>query len=172
MDRRHRDRRILGRRDRGCHALIPIDQDQSLRRADAAFIVGASIFSATVFLLYLSSTVYHALPAGKAKRVVRILDLPAHRWHLRTVHARGASWRMGLDAFRGRLGARRDRGGSVAREGSDSGLLWLLAGGLSYTVGVVFYATDSRFHFGYLIWHLFVMAGTACHYFAVLWYAA
>jgi len=53
-----------------------------------------------------------------------------------------------------------------------AGLLWLLAGGLFYTAGVAFYATDSRLRFGHLIWHLFVMAGTTCHYFAVLWYAA
>jgi hemolysin III len=52
------------------------------------------------------------------------------------------------------------------------GLLWLIAGGLSYTVGVAFFAIDSRLHYGHLIWHLFVMAGTTCHYFAVLWYAA
>jgi hemolysin III len=53
-----------------------------------------------------------------------------------------------------------------------AGLLWLLAGGLSYTAGVVFFATGSRVKYGHLIWHLFVMAGTVCHYFAVLWYAA
>lgn len=53
-----------------------------------------------------------------------------------------------------------------------SGLAWLLAGGLSYTVGVVFFSTDSRLRYGHFIWHLFVMAGTTCHYFAVLWYAA
>lgn len=53
-----------------------------------------------------------------------------------------------------------------------AGLLWLLAGGLSYTAGVAFFATDSRLKYGHLIWHLFVIAGTACHFFAVLWYAA
>jgi hemolysin III len=53
-----------------------------------------------------------------------------------------------------------------------AGMLWLLAGGLFYAAGVAFYATDSRLRFGHLIWHLFVVAGTACHYFAVLWYAA
>lgn len=52
-----------------------------------------------------------------------------------------------------------------------TGWLWLLAGGLSYTVGVVFFATDRRLRFGHFIWHLFVVTGTACHYFAVLWYA-
>jgi hemolysin III len=53
-----------------------------------------------------------------------------------------------------------------------SGLLWLLAGGLFYTVGIIFYITDSRIKYGHLTWHLFVMAGTVCHYFAVLWYGA
>jgi len=52
------------------------------------------------------------------------------------------------------------------------GLLWLLAGGLFYSIGVAFFATDSRLRYGHLIWHLFVVAGTTCHYFAVLWYAA
>ena len=52
------------------------------------------------------------------------------------------------------------------------GLLWLLAGGLFYTAGIVFFVTDSRIKYGHLIWHLFVLAGTICHYFAVLWYAA
>jgi hemolysin III len=53
-----------------------------------------------------------------------------------------------------------------------AGLLWLLAGGLFYTVGVIFFITDSRLRYGHLVWHLFVMAGTACHYCTVLWYAA
>ena len=46
------------------------------------------------------------------------------------------------------------------------------AGGLSYTAGVIFFLTDSRLRYGHLIWHLFVIAGTTCHYFAVLGYAA
>jgi hemolysin III len=55
---------------------------------------------------------------------------------------------------------------------ATAGLLWLLAGGLSYTIGVAFFATDSKLKYGHFIWHLFVIAGTTCHYFAVLWYAA
>ncbi|HKB55677.1 MAG TPA: hemolysin III family protein, partial [Ramlibacter sp.] len=47
---------------------------EAARRGHAAFIVGASIFFTTVVLLYLASTIYHALPAGKAKRVFRVLD--------------------------------------------------------------------------------------------------
>jgi hemolysin III len=54
---------------------------------------------------------------------------------------------------------------------STGGLLWLIAGGLSYTAGVYFFVNSSRLQYGHLIWHLFVMAGTACHYFAVFWYA-
>ncbi|WP_372684038.1 hemolysin III family protein, partial [Desulfosarcina sp.] len=53
-----------------------------------------------------------------------------------------------------------------------TGLLLLTAGGLSYTAGVAFFATDSRVPYGHLIWHLFVIGGTTCHYFLVLWYAA
>lgn len=53
-----------------------------------------------------------------------------------------------------------------------TGLLWLLGGGLAYTIGVFFFATDSLLRYGHFIWHLFVMLGTACHYWAVLWYAA
>ena len=52
------------------------------------------------------------------------------------------------------------------------GLLWLVAGGVAYTAGVVFYATGARLRYGHFNWHLFVMAGTVCHYVAVFWYAA
>lgn len=55
---------------------------------------------------------------------------------------------------------------------APAGLLWLLAGGLFYTVGIVFYIYDERLKFGHFIWHLFVMAGTVSHYFTVLWYGA
>jgi hemolysin III len=52
------------------------------------------------------------------------------------------------------------------------GLAWLVAGGLAYTGGVVFFAADSRWRYGHFVWHLFVMAGTACHFVAVYAYAA
>jgi hemolysin III len=55
---------------------------------------------------------------------------------------------------------------------APAGIGWLVAGGLAYTVGVFFYLTDARYKFGHLVWHLFVMAGTTCHFFAVLWYSA
>lgn len=52
-----------------------------------------------------------------------------------------------------------------------AGFGWLLAGGLCYTGGVVFYATDHRVRYGHAIWHVFVLAGSACHFFAVLWHS-
>lgn len=51
------------------------------------------------------------------------------------------------------------------------GLIWLLAGGAAYTGGVAFFALDHRVRYGHFVWHLFVLAGTACHAVAVLWYA-
>jgi hemolysin III len=51
-----------------------------------------------------------------------------------------------------------------------AGLLWLLAGGLAYTGGVVFYAMK-RVRYNHMIWHLFVAAGSVCHFIAVLGYA-
>jgi hemolysin III len=51
------------------------------------------------------------------------------------------------------------------------GLFWLLAGGIAYTLGVVFFALDGRIRYSHFVWHLFVLAGTACHFVAVLWYA-
>lgn len=52
-----------------------------------------------------------------------------------------------------------------------SGIWWLTAGGVTYTAGVVFYAAK-RVHYSHFVWHLFVMAGAACHCVAVLRYAA
>ena len=48
---------------------------------------------------------------------------------------------------------------------------WLLAaGGLSYTVGIIFYSLDSRIKYGHFIWHLFVMAGSILHYIMMVKY--
>ena len=49
------------------------------------------------------------------------------------------------------------------------GLLWLLAGGLSYTVGALFYLWK-KLPYHHAVWHLFVLAGGICHYFAILFY--
>lgn len=49
------------------------------------------------------------------------------------------------------------------------GIVWLVAGGLCYTVGILFYAID-QIPYNHAIWHGFVIAGSLCHYLAVLWY--
>lgn len=51
------------------------------------------------------------------------------------------------------------------------GILLIFAGGLAYTGGLAFFAAD-RIRYNHFIWHLFVIAGTTCHFFAVLWYGA
>lgn len=51
------------------------------------------------------------------------------------------------------------------------GIVLILAGGLAYTGGLAFFAAH-RIRYNHFIWHLFVIAGTTCHFFAVLWYAA
>jgi len=53
-----------------------------------------------------------------------------------------------------------------------AGFAWLAAGGLFYTGGIVFYASDHKLRHGHGIWHLFVLAGSACHYIAVLRHVA
>lgn len=49
------------------------------------------------------------------------------------------------------------------------GLAWIGAGGLAYMTGLIFFAWD-RLPFNHTIWHLFVIAGSGCHYFAVMFY--
>jgi hemolysin III len=184
---------------------VPYLVVHAARGGDAAFIVGVSVFSATILLLYLASTVYHALPAGKAKRVFRILDHSSIFLLIAGTYApfalgvlRGA-WGWTLLGIVWGLAVAGVALKSIGRASHPvvstglyllmgwlvviavdplfarvpiAGLIWLLAGGLSYTAGVAFFATDSWLPYGHLLWHVFVLAGTACHYFAVLWYAA
>lgn len=178
---------------------------QAERHGDARFVVGASIFAATMILLYLSSTLYHALPVGKAKRVFRVIEhsaiflLIAGTYTPFTLGVLRGAWGwtlfglvwflalagVALKAFHQSLPPVISTTNylmmgwlvviavdpMIARI-PTAGLLWLIAGGVSYTAGVAFFALDSRLKYGHLIWHLFVMTGTACHYFAVLGYAA
>ena len=52
----------------------------------------------------------------------------------------------------------------------SAALTLLLAGGISYTVGIVFYLIDTRIKFSHFIWHLFVMAGSLFHYMMIVKY--
>jgi hemolysin III len=53
-----------------------------------------------------------------------------------------------------------------------AGFAWLLAGGALYTAGIAFYATDHKVRHGHGVWHLFVIGGSACHFFTVLLHVA
>lgn len=55
---------------------------------------------------------------------------------------------------------------------SSGALSWLVAGGLFYTVGVVFYLNDEKIKHGHGIWHLFVLGGTICHFACLIGYLA
>lgn len=178
---------------------------EAIKHGDAGFIAGVSIFATTMVLLYLSSTLYHALPAGKAKRVFQIIEhsaiflLIAGTYTPFTLGVLRGAWGwtllglvwglaltgVALKAFERMSHPIISTGlyllmGWLILIAADpmyervpvSGLLWLVAGGVAYTAGVAFFVADSRLRYGHFVWHLFVMAGTACHYFAVLWYAA
>ncbi|MCU0811728.1 MAG: hemolysin III family protein [Thiobacillaceae bacterium] len=51
-----------------------------------------------------------------------------------------------------------------------AGFAWLAVGGVFYTTGIIFFALDSRLKHAHGIWHLFVLAGSAAHYFAILFH--
>jgi len=179
--------------------------EHAVRRGDAMFILGTSVFAATMVLLYLASTLYHALPVGRAKRVFRVIEHSAIFLLIAGTYTpftlgvlRGAlGWTLlglvwGIAVAGVTLKALNRLTHPVLTTGlyllmgwliviaaeplatllPPSGLRWLVSGGLAYTIGVVFFALGSQLRYGHFIWHLFVMVGTACHYFAVLWYAA
>ncbi len=173
------------------------------RRGGTAAVVGASVFTGTMVLLYLSSTLYHALPRNKAKRVLRVLDhgaiflLIAGTYTPFTLGVLRGAWGwtlLGLVWSLAVLGIVLKAVGGIRYPVLSTclylgmgwliliavrplwlcvplpGLLWLAAGGLAYTAGVAFFAAE-RVRFSHFVWHLFVLAGTTCHFFAVLWYA-
>ncbi len=173
-------------------------------RGDIANIVGASVFAATMVLLYLTSTLYHSLPRNRAKRVFQILDHGAiylliagtyTPFTLGVLHGTwgwtlfGLVWGLALAGFLLKaIGGIRYPTLSTCLYLAMGwlvliavkplwllvpawGLFWLLAGGIAYTVGVAFFVIDERVRYSHFIWHLFVIAGTACHFVAVFRYA-
>jgi hemolysin III len=173
------------------------------RRGGAVAIVGASVFAGTMVLLYLASTLYHALPRNPAKRVFQILDHSAIFLLIAGTYTpftlgvlRGAwGWTLfGLVWGLAVLGVTLKSVGGIRYSWlsttlyvcmgwlaliairplwphvPSAGWLWLIAGGLAYTSGIAFYAAE-RVRYGHFVWHLFVLMGTVCHFFAVLWYA-
>jgi hemolysin III len=170
----------------------------------AAAVVGATIFGATMALLYLTSTVYHALAQNRAKRVFQIIDhaaiylLIAGTYTPFTLGVLRGAWGWALFGviwglavigifLKSVQGIRYPRLSTavyiamgwlvlIAVKPLWSnvpawGLFWLTAGGVAYTAGVGFYAA-TRMRYAHFVWHLFVLAGTTCHFVAVLRYSA
>ena len=184
-------------------AAAPVLVLSAARQDGAARIAGASVFAAATVLLYLASTLYHALPGNRAKRVFQVLDHAAIFLMIAGTYTpftlgvlRGAwGWTLfGLVWGLALAGVVLTAIGGVRYPKLTTGLylamgwlilvavkplwlrmpleglFWLLAGGIAYTVGVAFYAAK-RVRYSHFVWHLFVIAGTACHFIAVLRFA-
>ena len=185
-------------------AATPVLVLSAVRHGGAARIAGAGVFAAAMVLLYLTSTLYHALPRNRAKRVFQVLDhaaiflMIAGTYTPITLGVLRGTWGWTLFGLVWSLaiaGVALTAGGGVRypklttslylamgwliliavkplwlRMPSE-GLFWLSAGGIAYTVGVVFYAAK-RVRYSHFIWHLFVITGTSSHYIAVLRFAS
>lgn len=178
--------------------------DAVRRGAGGRAVLGAAVFGSSVLLLYLGSTLYHALPHGRFKRAFRIAEhmaiyfliagtyTPFTLGVLRGPLGTGMLWAIWLltaggVAFKVFGGTRFPRFSTFLyllmgwvvivgiaplwRLMPHTGFYLLVAGGLSYTAGVAFFLMDHRWRYGHFIWHLFVLAGTTCHFFAVLRYS-
>ena len=184
-------------------AATPVLVLSAVRHGGAARIAGASVFAAAMVLLYLTSTLYHALPENRAKRVFQVLDhaaiflMIAGTYTPFTLGVLRGTWGwtlFGLVWGLALAGVVLTAAGGVRYPKLTTslylgmgwliviavkplwlrmpveGLLWLLGGGIAYTVGVAFYAAK-RVRYFHFVWHLFVIAGTACHFIAVLRFA-
>jgi hemolysin III len=169
----------------------------------AAQVVGASVFGAAMILLYLTSTLYHALPHSRAKRLFQVLDhsaifiLIAGTYTPFTLGVLRGPWgwtllglvwtlAVGGVVFKAVAGTKAPivstilyvamgwlvliAIGPVWTHVPAPGVAWLVAGGVAYTAGVAWYAAD-RLPYAHFIWHLCVLAGSACHVVAALRYA-
>ena len=185
-------------------AAIPILVVSAARQDGAAAISGGAVFGSTMALLYLTSTLYHAVPPGRAKTFLRKLDhsaiflLIAGTYTPFTLGALGGAWGWSLfGAVWGiavigvlsklALGPRYPKLSSglylamgwmvlvAAKPLWENvpgwGIALMVLGGLCYTGGVGFYLAPNL-RYSHFIWHIFVLAGTTFHFFAVLLYAA
>jgi len=185
-------------------AAFPVLVTAAYRRGDAVEIAGAGVFATTVVLLYLTSTLFHAFPHSRAKRVFQVLDHSAiylliagtyTPFTLGVLHGAwgwilfGLVWGMAVAGILLKaIGGIRYNTlstmvylamGWLVLIAADKvwalvpawGIFWLFAGGVAYTLGAVFFLAE-RIRYFHFVWHLFVIAGTGCHFVAVFWYAA
>jgi hemolysin III len=182
-------------------ASLPILVQFSAQRGGSAGVVGASLFGTTMILLYAVSTLYHALPAGRAKHWFNRLDHAAiylfiagsYMPYLLGVLRGPWGWTLfGIVWGAAALGVLAKLFNRLRRPLWSTGLYlamgwvaliaavplferlaapeltWLVAGGLAYTLGAVVFHFDSKLRYGHFVWHLFVLAGSACHFVAAL----
>jgi hemolysin III len=175
----------------------------ALQRRSEFSLAGTIIFAGAMVLLYLSSTIYHAVPEGRIKQFFHLLDhaaiyiliagtyTPFALGAMRGVWGWtlfGVVWGLAIlgVSFKVLGGLKHQRLSILTYLGMGwlalfairlfwlhiqlPGLLWIFSGGVAYTLGVLFYAAK-RLPYNHFVWHLFVIAGTACHFCAVLWYA-
>jgi len=170
-----------------------------------SFLIGTIIFTVTMLLVYLGSTLYHAWPQTRVKSFLQVMDhsaiflliagtyTPFALGPLRDAGGLtmlGIVWILALfgvvmKATRGPLRHRKLSMTLYLGTGwialifirplalaiPFSALLWLIAGGIAYTAGTLFFANE-RLRYAHFVWHLFVLAGTSCHFAAVLICAA
>lgn len=186
-------------------AALPVLVVHAVDGQHAAGVVGASVFGASAILLYLASTLYHALPQPRIKAVLQRIDhaaiylLIAGTYTPFTLGVLRGGWGWSLfgvvwgAAVLGLVvkllsGVRfpllstllyLGMGwvvlvaiGPLVERVAAPGLAWLVAGGLAYTLGIAFFLLDERWRYAHFVWHLFVLAGTICHFFAVLDYSS
>ena len=167
-------------------------------------IVGVSVFATSMILLYLASTLYHAIPHERAKRIFRVLDhgaiflLIAGTYTPFTLGIMrgptgwtlfGLVWSMAVFGLtmKAIFGAHHRwltvplylvmgwlaviAAPHILFRMPFAAIALLLAGGVAYSGGVLFFRAHSL-RYSHFAWHLFVIAGTACHFFAVLWYSS
>ena len=183
---------------------VPVLVTAALRVGKASFVVGVSVFGASMVVLYLASTLYHSLTHERAKQVARAIDhsaiflLIAGSYTPFTLGVLRGPWGwtlLGIVWGLAVIGLTLKAIGGTRQKWIAIGLylamgwlalvaikptltliplpgvLLILAGGAAYTGGLGFFAAH-RLRYNHFIWHLFVIAGTTCHFFAVLWYAA
>ncbi|RTZ13979.1 hemolysin III family protein [Vibrio aquaticus] len=174
----------------------------SQHNADTMTIVSMSVYGGSMILLFLASTLYHAIPNPRAKRALKTFDhcaiylliagsyTPFLLVTLRTPLAIGLMaviWGIALFGIVMKLAfVYRFKKLSLvtyltmgwlsliviyqlAMNLSVEGLTLLAAGGVIYSLGVVFYVMK-RIPYNHAIWHGFVLAGCACHFFAIYLY--
>lgn len=186
-------------------AALPVLVGSAAQRGRSLEVVAAGLFAGTMILLYLASTLYHAMPAGRAKVWLNKLDhasiylfiagsyMPfalgvlrgAWGWSLFGVVWAAAAlgvaakmfnrlkhplWSTGLYVVMGWVAL--VAAVPLMERMPATGLIWLVAGGLAYTVGAVIFLFDARLRYVHFVWHLFVMGGSGCHFLAALRYAS